>query len=125
MIMIMIMIIMMILQNEIQIKVHDSHLEAALSFLKLRQREDRSLVLMKCHYCDLHNDRPKTAETSATRFRDTPRFKFQAVFIPQRRENGATNPGSNAEKWSIIIKQFAVVPQLVDAIWRPVPRLHH
>jgi hypothetical protein len=30
-----------------------------------------------------------------------------AVFIPQRRENGATNPDSNAEKWSTIV-QFAV-----------------
>ena len=38
-------------------------------------------------YCELHNNRPKTAETSAIRvarksqkrFRDTPRFQFQAV----------------------------------------------
>eukprot|EP01046_Picozoa_sp_COSAG06_P025909 COSAG06_NODE_2201_length_7352_cov_18.385771_5_plen_56_part_00 len=41
--MMIIIIIIIILQNEIQIKVHDSHLEAALSFLKT-QSERRQII---------------------------------------------------------------------------------
>jgi hypothetical protein len=57
-----------------------------------------------------------SARKSQKRFRDTPMFKFQAVlartqpFLSRSVRNGATNPGSNAEKWSIIV-QFAVASE--------------
>ena len=55
-----------------------------------------------------------SARKSQKRFRDTPRFKFQAglartqPFLSRSVRNGATNPDSNPLEWSIIM-QFGVM----------------
>jgi hypothetical protein len=73
----------------------------------------------------LHNNRPKTAETSAIRVswktaktvsrhaevQISGRFGSNpTVFVTQRRETGRTNPGSNAKTDELTMNNLSVTP---------------
>ena len=87
----------------------------------IRDSSNGVYILSVSWYCDLQNNRPKTAEfrlsgsarKSQKRFRDTPRFKFQAVlartqpFLSRSEEKRGDQSRFKCRKLSIIM-QFAV-----------------